>query len=45
MNNQSSTIVQRLWNYCNMLRDDGVSVSDYVAQLSYLLFPKMMNEY
>ena len=23
MNNQSSTIVQRLWNYCNALRDDG----------------------
>jgi len=25
MNNQSSTIVQRLWNYCNVLRDDGLS--------------------
>ena len=26
------TIVQRLWNYCNVLRDDGVSYGDYVEQ-------------
>jgi type I restriction enzyme M protein len=26
----SSTIVQRLWNYCNVLRDDGMSYGDYV---------------
>jgi hypothetical protein len=25
MSNQSSTIVQRLWNYCNVLRDEGVA--------------------
>jgi type I restriction enzyme M protein len=30
MVNQSSTIVQGLWNYCNVLRDDGVSYGDYV---------------
>jgi type I restriction enzyme M protein len=41
MTNQSSTIVQRLWNYCNVLRDDGVSYGDYVEQLTYLLFLKM----
>ena len=41
MNNQSSTIVQRLWNYCNVLRDDGMSYGDYVEQLTYLLFLKM----
>jgi type I restriction enzyme M protein len=29
MNNESATIVQRLWNYCNVLRDDGVSYGDY----------------
>jgi type I restriction enzyme M protein len=44
MNNQSSTIVQRLWNYCNVLRDDGVSYGDYVEQLTYLLFLKMADE-
>ena len=37
----SSAIVQRLWSYCNILRDDGVSYSDYVEQLTYLLFLKM----
>jgi len=41
---QSSTIVQRLWNYCNVLRDDGVSYGDYVEQLTYLLFLKMDDE-
>src|SRR3990170_3698611 len=44
MPNQSSTIVQRLWNYCNVLRDDGVSYGDYVEQLTYLLFLKMADE-
>jgi hypothetical protein len=29
MNTSSSTIVQRLWNYCNVLRDDGKSYGDY----------------
>jgi type I restriction enzyme M protein len=41
---QSATIVQRLWNYCNVLRDDGVSYGDYVEQLTYLLFLKMADE-
>jgi type I restriction enzyme M protein len=41
---QSSTIVQRLWNYCNVLRDDGMSYGDYVEQLTYLLFLKMDHE-
>jgi len=44
MANDSSTIVQRLWNYCNVLRDDGVSYGDYVEQLTYLLFLKMADE-
>ena len=34
-------IVHRLWNYCHVLRDDGVSYGDYVEQLTYLLFLKM----
>src|SRR5271157_1249760 len=45
MTNESSTIVQRLWNYCNVLRDDGVSYGDYVEQLTYLLFLKMADEH
>jgi len=37
-------IVQKLWNYCNVLRDDGMSYGDYVEQLTYLLFLKMSDE-
>ena len=48
----SSAIVQKLWNYCNVLRDDGMSYGDYpsakfrtgVKQLTYLLFLKMADE-
>ena len=32
MPTQSATIVQRLWNYCNVLRDDGVLDGDYVGR-------------
>lgn len=41
----SSTIVQKIWNFCNTLRDDGVSYGDYLEQLTYLLFLKMADEY
>lgn len=41
MSNESNTIVQRVWNYCNVLRDDGMSYGDYLEQLTYLLFLKM----
>jgi type I restriction enzyme M protein len=44
MTTQSSTIVQRVWNYCNVLRDDGMSYGDYLEQLTYLLFLKMDDE-
>ena len=44
MSNESAPIVQRVWNYCNVLRDDGVSYGDYVEQLTYLLFLKMADE-
>ena len=40
----TSTLVQKLWNYCNVLRDDGMSYGDYVEQLTYLLFLKMADE-
>lgn len=42
--NESSALVAKLWNYCNVLRDDGLSYGDYVEQLTYLLFLKMANE-
>ena len=44
MANESASIVQKLWNYCHVLRDDGVSYGDYVEQLTYLLFLKMADE-
>lgn len=48
----SPQIVQKLWNYCNVLRDDGMSYGDYpsakfrtgVEQLTYLLFLKIADE-
>jgi len=40
----SSVLVRRLWKYCNVLRDDGLSYPDYVEQLTYLLFLKMSEE-
>ena len=40
----SNQIVQKLWNYCNILRDDGLSYGDYVEQLTFLLFLKMADE-
>lgn len=39
-----SALVQKLWNYCNVLRDDGLSYGDYVEQLTFLLFLKMAEE-
>ena len=37
-------IVQKLWNYCSVLRDEGLSYGDYLEQLTYLLFLKMAHE-
>jgi len=44
MSSESASLVQKVWNYCNVLRDDGVSYGDYVEQLTYLLFLKMADE-
>jgi type I restriction enzyme M protein len=41
----SAAIVSKPWNYCNVLRDDGMSYGDYVEQLTYLLFPKIADEH
>ena len=43
-NNHSQQVVQKLWNYCNVLRDDGMSYGDYAEQLPYLLFLKMADD-
>lgn len=40
----TSDIVQKLWNLCNVLKDDGVNYSDYVTELVLLLFIKMEHE-
>lgn len=37
-------IVQKLWNLCNVLRDDGITYHEYVTELTYLLFLKMAKE-
>ena len=44
MPNHAQQIVAKLWNYCNVLRDDGLSYGDYVEQLTFLLFLKMAHE-
>jgi type I restriction enzyme M protein len=44
MSNPTPVFVQKLWSYCNVLRDDGLSYGDYVEQLTYLLFLKMSHE-
>lgn len=40
----NSDIVQKLWNLCDVLRDDGINYSDYVTELVQLLFIKMEYE-
>jgi type I restriction enzyme M protein len=42
MNNQE--IVAKLWSLCNVLRDDGITYHQYLSELTYLLFLKMMKE-
>jgi type I restriction enzyme M protein len=40
----TNDIVQKLWNLCDVLRDDGINYSDYVTELVLLLFIKMEHE-
>lgn len=42
MNNQE--LVAKLWNLCNVLRDDGITYHQYVTELTYILFLKMCKE-
>lgn len=41
----TTSIISKIWSFCNVLRDDGVSYGDYLEQLTYLLFLKMADEY
>lgn len=43
-NGTTRDIVARLWNLCNILRDDGITYTDYVTELTFLLFLKMLAE-
>ena len=40
----TSEIVNKVWNYAHVLRDDGVGYGDYVEQITYLIFLKMADE-
>jgi type I restriction enzyme M protein len=44
MSAEANRIVQKLWSYCTVLRDDGLSYGDYLEQLSVLLFLKLAHE-
>ncbi|MGE3074478.1 MAG: N-6 DNA methylase [Dehalococcoidia bacterium] len=44
MTNPTQDIVGKLWNLCNILKDDGVTYHQYVTELTYLLFLKMAKE-
>ena len=43
MSNESN-LISKVWNFANILRDDGVSYGDYLEQITYLLFLKMADE-
>ena len=44
MSDAANRIVQKLWSYCQVLRDDGLSYQDYLEQLTFLLFLKLADE-
>jgi type I restriction enzyme M protein len=45
MSENTSSIVSKVWSFCNVLRDGGVSYGDYLEQLTYLIFLQMAEEY
>ena len=44
MTTDTRRLVDKLWSYCDVLRDDGVGVIEYTEQLTFLLFLKMAHE-
>lgn len=43
--NNTSSIISKVWGFCTILKDDGVSYGDYLEQLTYLLFLKLADEF
>jgi type I restriction enzyme M protein len=43
--NNTSSIISKVWSFATVLRDDGVGYGDYLEQLTYLLFLKMADEF
>ena len=37
-------LINKVWNYASVLRDGSVTYTDYVSQLTYLIFLKMDDE-
>jgi len=44
MTTTTTDIVAKLWSLCHVLRDDGVTYNEYVTELTFLLFLKMLEE-
>lgn len=42
---ETNQLVDKIWKFCDTLRDDGVTYGDYLEQITYLLFLKMAEEY
>lgn len=45
MSEHTSSIISKVWSFCHVLRDAGISYGDYLEQLTYLIFLKMAEEY
>jgi type I restriction enzyme M protein len=43
--NNTASIVSKVWSFANVLRDDGVSYGDYLEQLTYLLLLEIADEF
>ncbi|MBY0485569.1 MAG: type I restriction-modification system subunit M [Flavobacteriaceae bacterium] len=41
----TNNLVAKIWSFCDTLRDDGVNYTDYLEQITYLLFLKMADEF
>ena len=44
MSQTASALVQKVWNYAHVLKDDGLAFMDYTEQITFLLFLKMAHE-
>ena len=42
---ETNQLIDKIWKFCDTLRDDGVTYGDYLEQITYLLFLKMADEY